>query len=198
MKLGVIFLCAIVILLAGCDRILEGMGMGKGAKAVGSQTQTQEAGTKHPQILGTPMVWETSKMDGGAMPQDVGALTDQLARFDAAFQSGNIDAYEHAFDGNARFLDRYPIWTDLDCQVDVQRPNAIWCAYGRMGQPEDRELEGQLTFLANKDALTPGLRCSDVLCINQDGHPVGVIQPQMRQWIAKNCKRSPDLRLECS
>lgn len=67
-----------------------------------------------------------------------------------------------------------------------------------MGQLEDGELVEGLNHLANQDILKPELKCSEVLCIPQEGSPVCVIQPQVRDWIAAPYVRSPGLHLDCS
>lgn len=175
--------------LLGCDRLPAVQGA---VNDVSSDTAVQAGPSTDPSPTNKIKVEGVRKV-----PMDEPVLADQLAKFDAAFKSGNIDAYDHSFDSNARFLSKYPIWTDLDCQVDEQRPETIWCAYGHMGELDDRELEGQLLFLANADVLAPELRCSQVLCINSQGNPVGVIQPQMRHWITVHCSLSTALRLTC-
>lgn len=175
--------------LVGCDRVAGT----EGAVAEATPVAAVQAAPSTQAL----QVSETKGEGTRKLPPDEPALADQLARFDAAFKSNNIDAYSYAFDSSIRFLGKYPIWTDLACQIDEQRPEAIWCAYGRMGELKDRELEGELVFLANEDVLVPELQCSEVLCINYEGSPVGVIQPQMRHWIAANCSRSTALRLTC-
>lgn len=175
--------------LQGCDRLL---GVEGAVNEVPSDTAVQAVSAMEASQAG-----EIQAESVRELPVDEPALADQLEKFDAVFKSGNIDAYDHSFDSSARFLSKYPIWTDLDCQVDEQRPETIWCAYGHMGELDDRELEGQLLFLANEDVLASELRCSQVLCINPQGNPVGVIQPEMRQWISANCNRGVHLGLTC-
>ncbi|WP_313642712.1 hypothetical protein [Stenotrophomonas sp.] len=191
MKAKCVAVCLVISALVGCDRAPS-----RDAGSIAAPPVAAVEAQADPVPAALPLA-ETKAEAVRKLPSDEPVLADQLAKFDAAFNSGNIDAYSYTFDSSLRFNGKYPIWTDLDCQVDAQRPNAIWCAYGRMGEPEDRELEGQLPFLANEDVLGSELRCSEVLCINQAGSPVGVIQPQMRQWITANCSRSADLHLTC-
>lgn len=182
------FSLLVMFAVAGCDKASTAPDIAKEAGGETKADSVKPAG----QLAATPAA------AANALPVDVASLADQLASLDAAFNGGDTSSYEYAFDASNRFEGKYPIWTDLDCQVDSQRPGALWCAYGRMGQLEDRELETKLNFLANADVLTPGLRCSELLCINSDGYPVGVIQFEMRQWITTHCKRSEDLSLTCT
>ena len=190
MKGKLLVISLVITVLAGCDRTLQSE-TGKNDAPPVAAVETAPSPDAAP-------VNEAKVEDVRKLPLDEPILVDQLVKFDTAFKSGDADGYDYTFDSNARFLEKYPIWTDLDCQVDEQRSEAIWCAYGRMGEPEDRQLEGQLMFLANADVLALDLRCSQVLCINQEGHPVGVIQPQMRQWISVNCSRAANLHLTCN
>lgn len=189
MKSEFLLVGLILSALLGCDRLPAVQGA---VNDVSSDTAVQAVSSAEALQAGGNQVEGIREL-----PQDEPALADQLAKFDAVFKSGNFDAYDHSFDSSTRFLSKYPIWTDLDCQLDEQRPETIWCAYGRMGELDDLELEGQLLFLANEDVLAPELRCSQVLCINPQGNPVGVIQPQMRHWITAHCSRSTALRLTC-
>lgn len=188
MKMAYVAVGLVMAALAGCDRVPTQEGAGSSAVAA--------VQGKAPLPKAQPLA-ETQVERDRKLPLDVPVLADQLATFDAAFKSGDINAYDYTFDPSTRFLAKYPIWTDLDCQVDEQRPNGIWCAHGPIGEPEDRELEAQLPFIGNEDLLVSALRCSEILCINHEGNPVGVIQPEMRLWINANCSRSPDLHLAC-
>lgn len=128
------------------------------------------------------------------LPEDSSESALRLKAYDQARDRGeNTVAGESShftsFDPTAKFLGKYPVYTDLDCEM-TQGERSFWCAHGRMGEETDVTVSGQVTFLFNEDvyAQQGELACSEHICITSKGKLAGALQPGMWKWMQENCK----------
>jgi len=87
------------------------------------------------------------------------------------------------------YLDRYPVFTDLQCQMS-HGAKTFWCAHGRMGEDLDVDIAKHVTFLYNEDVFAQQgeIACSQHLCITHDGLVAGALQPAMWNWMQEQCE----------
>lgn len=128
------------------------------------------------------------------LPVDSPEVMRRLTFYDDARKRGDYVGPEESshytsFDPEAKFLGKYPIFTDLDCEM-AQGANSFWCAHGKMGEDTDITIAEHVTLLLNVDVLTQQgrLACSQHLCITSDGKAAGALQPAMWSWMQEHCQ----------
>lgn len=128
------------------------------------------------------------------VPADSPEVMRRLKVYDDARNRREYTGPEEAshytgFDPSAKFLGKYPVYTDLDCEMN-QGEKSFWCAHGKMGEATDVEVAEHLTLLLNTDVLSQQgkLACSEHLCITSEGKAAGALQPAMWTWMREHCR----------
>ena len=139
-----------------------------------------------------------------AFPEDLPEAAHRLAAFDAAVDRGDTwigTAVPYTtFDPEERELERYPKLLDLACEIEGQGQAATsWCAHGRMGEADEKEVAQHVPYLLNGDvvALEGRISCTSHLCLYGDGTVAGALQPPMRAWMTEHCVFHVDAMFEC-
>ena len=128
------------------------------------------------------------------LPVDSPEVMRRLAFYDDARKRGDYwgpsgSSHYTRFDPEAKFLGKYPVFTDLDCGM-THGEKSFWCEHGKMGNDTDVTIAEHVTMLLNGDVLAQQgrLACSQHLCITSDGKAAGALQPAMWSWMQEHCQ----------
>ena len=128
------------------------------------------------------------------LPADSPEAMRRLKAYEDARSRGEYTGPEEAshytgFDPSAKFLGKYPVYTDLDCEM-TQGERTFWCAHGKMGEETEVTIAEHVTMLLNGDVLAQqgSLACSQHLCITREGKAAGALQPAMWAWMQEHCR----------
>ena len=142
--------------------------------------------------------------EAARVPEDLPEAAQRLAAFDAAVARGDTwmgTAVPYTtFDLEARELERYPKLLELACEIEGEGQAATsWCAHGRMGEADEKEVAQHVPYLLNGDvvALEGRISCTSYLCLYGDGTVAGALQPLMRAWMTEHCSFHVDAMFEC-
>jgi len=136
------------------------------------------------------------------LPTNSSESMTRMESFDRARNNGESwigDGLFTNFDTERKYLDRYPAFTDLQCQMS-HGAKTFWCAHGRMGEDMDADVAKQVTFLYNEDVLAQQgeIACSQHLCITHEGLVAGALQPAMWTWMQEKCEFDDRNYFRCS
>lgn len=140
------------------------------------------------------------------VPADDAEATASLAKFEQERTSGQSyytrdpNATFTQFESDVRLADRYPVWTDLTCQMAVDGARTSWCAFGRMGEADEAEVANAIPFILNQDVIRyqGELKCTQRLCFNVAGQAVGALQPAMWDYMTRHCTLNADGSYSCA
>jgi hypothetical protein len=176
-------LSALVLLLAGCPS--NNPAPSAEAKAAAETPLIAPAGAPDPTI---PAVPEPEEPKFVPPPADSPQYAERMQKWERAYSLQDVDAYPYVPEYEGRFLDKYPFFNALDCNIDNGGTN-VWCTF--QAQDNDisqAELATWVPYLSNRDALNPLLRCTSV-CVDPNMVLVGAVQPEMQTWMAQHCEQ---------
>lgn len=178
-------LSALVLVLSGCPS--TNPPPSAEAKAAAETPLIAPAGTPDPTIPDVP----DPGMEELTPPADSAQYLERLNKFERAYATHDIDAYEYSPDFESKYQDKYPFFRSLDCNID-NGETTVWCTYETQPQEiGEKDLAKWIPYLSNRDVLDPTLRCTTV-CLNAQGVLVGAVQPEMLEWRKQFCPVEPD------